>query len=65
MKRLLTALFTTILVFTLFYLLGSFSNKSFDLNNWADSTLGLVGGIGGITAILVGICVFIEFDKLD
>ena len=47
-------------VFGIFYLLGAFSEVSFNILNWKENTRNLVSSLGGIiSAIAMAFCFFV------
>lgn len=54
MKLILMTLFYSLLIFGIFYLLGSFIETTFDIKEWSSESRGVVGVLGGACSIIVG-----------
>jgi hypothetical protein len=52
MKHIINIVFILLSVFLVIYLLGSFSQASFDISQWTEHAR-------GITAVFIGLCMFL------
>jgi hypothetical protein len=58
MKIIIYSLLYSLLIFGLFYLIGSFIETTFDIREWDSASRGVVGVFGGFASILVGLIYF-------
>ena len=60
MKKLLESIFITSLIFGFFYLMGSFCNASFNLNDWTNGSRFIISYAGGFIGLVFGLAWFVE-----
>lgn len=55
--RIIYGILSTALLFSLFYLLGAFSQANFNPSTWSESSLTMVSAVGGMFSLILGIIV--------